>query len=185
MTEILIALFLLLLIATAWLYNRLVRNRNLVSEAWAGIDVQLQKRFELVPNLVQTVKGYTAHESGVLEELARLRSAGEPRIEAQGIEARAKHETALSRSLGRLFALAEDYPDLKASEGFQQLHSSLVEIEDHLQYARRYYNGAVRDNNTLVESFPSNIVARFFNFAQAEFFEIELSSQRSAPDVGL
>ncbi len=163
-----------------WMYNRLVRNRNLVSEAWAGIDVQLQKRAELVPNLVQTVKGYARHESSVFEELVRARSGNETTVEG-----RARHETALSRSLGRLFALAEDYPDLKASEGFQQLHSSLVEIEDHLQYARRYYNGAVRDNNNLVESFPSNIIAKLFNFRQSEFFEIELASQRSAPDVAL
>jgi len=180
MTEIIFALLVLLLIAAAWMYNRLVRNRNLVNEAWAGIDVQLQKRSELVPNLVQTVKGYASHESSVFEEVAQIRATGEA-----GVEDRAKQETALSRSLGRLFALAEDYPDLKASQGFQQLHNSLVEIEDHLQYARRYYNGAVRDNNNLVESFPSNFIAGTFNFNLAEFFEIELASQRSAPDVDL
>lgn len=180
MTEVLITLVVLLLISGTWIYNRLVRNRNRVSEAWAGIDVQLQKRSELVPNLVKIVKGYTAHESAVLEDVTRLRACTESRIYA-----RAKQESAFSRSLGRLFALAEDYPDLKASEGFQQLHSSLVEIEDHLQYARRYYNGAVRDNNNLVEGFPSNLVASSFKFAQAEFFEIELASQRSAPNVDL
>jgi len=180
MTEILIILVLLLLFTGVWMYNRLVRHRNLVNEAWAGIDVQLQKRSELVPNLVQTVKGYAAHESSVFEEVAHIRKTGETRVDA-----RAKQETALSRSLGRLFALAEDYPDLKASEGFQQLHDSLTEIEDHLQFARRYYNGAVRDNNNVVEAFPSNIVASVFNFKQAVFFEIELSSQRSAPDVNL
>ena len=169
-----------LLIAAIWIYNRLVRKRNLVGEAWAGIDVQLQKRFELVPNLLQTVKAYTAHESTVFEDVARIRNSP-----TQQIGERAKQETSLSRSLGRLFALAEDYPDLKASAGFQQLHTSLVEIEDHLQYARRYYNGSVRDNNTLVESFPSNLVARIFSFPLAEFFEIELASQRSAPDVEL
>ena len=180
MSEIIITLVFLLLVATVWMYNRLVRNRNLVLEAWAGIDVQLQKRSELVPNLVQTVKGYAKHESSVLEEVAQIRSTGETRVDI-----RAKQETALSRSLGRLFALAEDYPDLKANEGFQQLHSSLVEIEDHLQYTRRYYNGAVRDNNNLVESFPSNIIAGMFKFNLAEFFEIELASQRNAPDVDL
>ena len=180
MTEIVFTLLVLLLIAAVWIYNRLVRNRNLVNEAWAGIDVQLQKRSELVPNLVQTVRGYASHESSVFEEVAQIRVTGET-----GVEARAKQETALSRSLGRLFALAEDYPDLKASEGFQQLHSSLVEIEDHLQYARRYYNGAVRDNNNLVESFPSNFIAGTFKFNLADFFEIELASQRSAPDVDL
>jgi LemA protein len=180
MTEILVILFLALLGAGIWIYNRLIRNRNRVSEAWAGIDVQLQKRAELVPNLVQTVKGYARHESSVLEEVAHIRATV-----VTGVDARAKQETALSRSLGRLFALAEDYPDLKASEGFQQLHNSLIEIENHLQFARRYYNGAVRDNNNVVESFPSNLVARLFNFRLADFFEIELASQRTAPDVDL
>lgn len=180
MTTFVTFIVLLILSTGIWLYNRLVRNRNRVSEAWAGIDVQLQKRFELVPNLVQTVKGYASHESSVFEEVARIRKTG-----GTDVDARAQQETALSRSLGRLFALAEDYPDLKASEGFQQLHDSLIDIEDHLQFARRYYNGAVRDNNNLVESFPSNIIAGLFNFKLAEFFEIELASQRSAPDVVL
>ena len=180
MTEILITLVVLLLGTGIWIYNRLIRSRNRVSEAWAGIDVQLQKRAELVPNLVQTVKGYAAHESTVFEEVAHIRKTG-----AKSVDARALEETALSRSLGRLFALAEDYPDLKASEGFQQLHDSLIDIENHLQFSRRYYNGAVRDNNNIVESFPSNIVAGIFNFKLAEFFEIELASQRSVPDVDL
>jgi LemA protein len=180
MTAIFFTAILLLLLTAVWMYNRLIRNRNLVNEAWAGIDVQLQKRFELVPNLVQTVKGYATHESSVFEEVTKLRNSGETRVKK-----RAEQETALSRSLGRLFALAEDYPDLKASEGFQQLHSSLVDIENDLQYARRYYNGAARDNNNLVESFPSNIVANVFKFTMAEFFEIELASQRSVPNVDL
>ena len=180
MAEILITLAFLLVTTAIWIYNRLVRSRNLVSEAWAGIDVQLQKRFELVPNLVQTVKGYASHESSVFEEVAHIRNTGETRVDA-----RAKQETALSRSLGRLFALAEDYPDLKASDGFRQLHSSLVDIENHLQFARRYYNGTVRDNNNLVEAFPSNFIASIFKFTQAEFFEIELAIQRAAPNVDL
>ena len=180
MTEILVILVLVVLGTGIWIYNRLIRNRNRVSEAWAGIDVQLQKRAELVPNLVKTVKGYATHESSVFEEVAHTRATGETTVDA-----RAKQETALSRSLGRLFALAEDYPDLKASEGFQQLHNSLIEIENHLQFARRYYNGAVRDNNNVVESFPSNLVAGVFNFNLADFFQIELVSQRSAPDVDL
>lgn len=184
MTFVLISVVLLFLLAGIGFYNKLVRNRNLVSEAWAGIDVQLQKRSELVPNLVQTVKGYATHESSVFEEVAHIRNTGETRVGAH-VMARAELETALSRSLGRLIALAEDYPDLKASEGFQQLHNSLVEIEDDLQYARRYYNGAARDNNNAVERFPSNFIARLFDFSLAEFFEIELVSQRSTPDVDL
>jgi len=173
--------FLLLLVVLVWaavIFNRAVRLRNQVKEAWAGIDVQLQRRYELVPNLLATVKGYMQHESGVLERVSRLR--GEP---AMPVDRRASAESGLSRSIGRLFALAEDYPDLKASAGFQQLHSSLVEIEDQLQFARRYYNGSVRDNNNLVESFPSRIIAKLCGFRPAAFFEIELASHRQAPAV--
>jgi LemA protein len=178
--EWLLAILVALLIAGVWLYNRLVRQRNVVSEAWAGIDVQLQRRHELVPNLVAVVKGYMRHEAGVLENVT-LRRGGQ----TGPAPGQAEQETVLSQSLGRLFALAEDYPELKASDSFSQLHASLVEIEDHLQYARRYYNGAVRDNNNLVESFPSNLLAGWFKFRAAEFFEIELASQRRAPDVSL
>ena len=163
-----------------WTYNRLVRLRNQVDEAWAGIDVQLLRRHELVPNLLATVKGYMNHESGVLERVTRLR--GNPEMVR---EERASQESGLSRSIGRLFAVAEDYPDLKASEGFRQLHASLVEIEEQLQFARRYYNGSVRDNNNLTEGFPSMLVARIFDFHEAAFFEIELASQRAAPDIKL
>jgi len=163
-----------------WTYNRLIRLRNQVDEAWAGIDVQLQRRYDLVPGLVATVKGYMKHESGVLQRVTQLRSHPELRGEQ-----RAGEESGLSRSIGRLFALAEDYPDLKASEGFRQLHASLVEIEEQLQYARRYYNGSVRDNNNLVEGFPSLIVARLFGFRLTEFFEIELASQRLPPQLTL
>lgn len=162
-----------------WIYNRLIYRRNLVAEAWAGIDVQLQKRYELVPNLVATVRGYVDHESHALEKVTRLRGSA-----AADVAGRAQQESSLSRSLGRLFALAEDYPELKAAEGFRQLHASLVEVENHLQYARRYYNGAVRDLNTLVESFPSNLVAGVFGFRTSAFFEIEFASQREAPGVG-
>lgn len=162
-----------------WTYNRFIRLRNQVAEAWAGIDVQLQRRYDLVPGLVATVKGYQQHESGVLERVARLRSHPELQVGE-----RAGEESGLSRAIGRLFALAEDYPDLKASEGFRQLHASLVEIEEQLQYARRYYNGSVRDNNNLVEGFPSLLIARLFRFRPAEFFEIELASQRANPRIG-
>lgn len=180
MQTILIIAALLLLAWAVWTYNRLVRLRNQVDEAWAGIDVQLQRRHELVPNLVATVKGYMQHESGVLERVTRLR--GDPEMKR---EERASQESGLSRSIGRLFALAEDYPELKASEGFSQLHESLVEIEEQLQYSRRYYNGSVRDNNNLVEGFPSMLIARSFSFRPAVFFEIELASQRAAPDIDL
>jgi len=171
---------LVILAWTAWTFNRLVKMRNQVKEAWAGIDVQLQRRYDLVPSLVTTVKGYTSHESGVLERVTRLR--GNPEMT---LLERADEESGLSRSIGRLFALAEDYPDLKASAGFQQLHRSLVEIEEHLQFARRYYNGSVRDNNNLVEAFPSMVIARALGFPSAAFFEIEIASQRAAPEISL
>ena len=135
MTELIFVLVVLLLLAVVWLYNRLVRNRNQVSEAWAGLDVQLQLRSELVPNLVQSVKRYTKHESEVLHDVSALRgdtSSAEP----GNIAARAEQETQLSRSPGRLFALAEAYPDLKTSENFQQLHTNLIKIEDQLQPVR-------------------------------------------------
>jgi LemA protein len=178
-----IALIITLLIVinwVVWTYNRLIRRRNQVDEAWAGIDVQLQRRYDLVPNLIATVRGYMTHESAVLERVTKLR--GNPAME---ISERADEESGLSRSIGRLFAVAEDYPELKANEGFSQLHESLVEIEEHLQFARRYYNGSVRDNNNLVEGFPSMLIARLFRFRLAAFFEIELASQRKAPVVEL
>jgi len=180
MQTILIIVLLVPLAWGVWTHNRLVRTRKQVYEAWAGIDVQLQRRYELVPNLVAAVKGYMKHESGVLQRVTRLRA--QPEMETGE---RASQESGLSRSIGRLFAVAEDYPDLKASEGFGQLHSSLVEIEEQLQYARRYYNGSVRDNNNLVEGFPSILIARFFDFNLAVFFEIELASQRRAPEINL
>lgn len=168
----------LILIWAVVIFNRAVRLRNQVNEAWAGIDVQLQRRYELVPNLLATVKGYMKHESGVLERVTRLRA-----VNNMPVEKRSSEETGLSRSIGRLFALAEDYPELKASEGFQQLHTSMVEIEDHLQYSRRYYNGSVRDNNNLVQGFPSLIIARVFGFRNAAFFEIEMASHRQSPAI--
>ncbi|HLF30094.1 MAG TPA: LemA family protein [Xanthomonadales bacterium] len=174
-------LFIFLASTLAWgvvTFNRAVRLRNQVNEAWAGIDVQLQRRYELVPNLVSTVSGYLKHESGALERVTRLR--GEP---AMPVDRRASEESGLSHSIIKLFARAEEYPELKASAGFQQLHDSMVEIEDHLQYARRYYNGSVRDHNNLVEGFPSLLIARLFGFKTAAFFEIDLASQRQAPDI--
>lgn len=178
--EILVGTLLVLAGALIWAYNRLVRQRNVVLEAWSGIDVQLQRRHELIPNLVATVRGYLDHEAGVLQRVTQARARTPEEI--PGVTGQ---ENEISRTMGRLFALAEDYPELRASASLAQLHDSLVEVEEQLQYARRYYNGAVRDNNNLVESFPTNLVARPFGFRAAEFFEIELASQRRAPDVRL
>ena len=179
-TVILIVIAVIIMIWGIWTFNRLIRLRNQVNEAWAGIDVQLTRRYDLVPNLIAAVKGYTEHESSALERVTELR--GNRDITTGK---RAEKESGLSRSIARLFALAEAYPDLKASESFTQLHESLVEVEDHIQYARRYYNGSVRDNNNMVEGFPALLVARMFGFRLAGFFEIELAAKRESPRVDL
>ncbi len=162
------------------IYNRLVRLRNMVEEGWSGIDVQLKRRANLIPNLIETVKGYMGHERGVIEEVTRLRTESE---HAEGAGARASAEGRLGVALGGLFAVAENYPDLKASANFIELQKSLGEIEEQIQLARRYYNGATRNMNIAVESFPSNLVAGRFNFRQAEFFEIDDAAERALPKV--
>lgn len=162
------------------LYNGLVRMRNMVEEAWSGIDVQLKRRTDLIPNLVSTVKGYAAHEKGTLEEVIRLRGLAQ---NAHGVGETAQAQGLLGAALGKLFALAENYPDLKANANFAQLQASLGEIEEQIQLARRYYNGAVRNLNIAVESFPSNLVAGRFGFEKAEFFELENVSERAVPTV--
>jgi LemA protein len=161
-------------------YNRLVRNQNLVAEGWSGIDVQLRRRADLVPNLVETVKGYATHEKGLFEQLADWRSRS---LGASGVGAQAIAEQGLSAALGRLFAVAEAYPELKADANFRQLQEQLAALEDELQMARRYYNGTVRNLNTLVQSVPSNLVAGRFGFKTAEFFELEPGTPRTAPAV--
>ena len=161
-------------------FNVLVRHRNLVREAWSGIDVQLKRRANLIPNLVETVKGYSAHERRTLEEVTHARTAAES---AGAVREREAGENALTQALKRLVALSEAYPDLKADQTFLSLHQELIEVEDHVQYARRYYNGTVRDYNIRVESFPSNMVAGVFGFAREEFFELETATERGAPKV--
>jgi LemA protein len=163
-------------------YNRMVRARNMVREAWSGIDVQLKRRYDLIPNLVETVKGYTKHESTVFEEIAQTRAQS---MTASTPQDKGPSENALSQQLKSLFAVAESYPDLKASQNFIDLQKSLSEIEDQIQYARRYYNGSVRDFNILIQTFPNNTLAGVFGFKPQEFFEIELATERSAPEVDL
>jgi LemA protein len=173
-------LVLLVLGWVVWAYNRLVTFRNRRREGWSGIEVQLKRRHDLVPSLVQCVKGYQRHEQDLLEAVVRERGEA---LAARGAGEAGGAETTLGRDLGRLVALAEDYPELKADAVFRNLMGDLVEIEDHLQYARRYYNGSVRDLNTAVESFPGNLVARAFGFASAEFFEVANASERLPPDL--
>ena len=165
-------------------FNRLVRTRQMANEAWSGIDVQLKRRSDLVPNLVDIVKGYAAHERSVLEEVTQLRGAARAVPEGD-VAARAQAEGALSAALGKLFALSENYPDLKASTNFLDLQKQLSDLENDLQMARRYYNGAVRNQNVLVQSFPSNVLAGMFGFAPRDFFELSNESEREAPQVSL
>lgn len=162
------------------LYNALVRKRNMVEEAWSGIDVQLKRRTDLVPNLVATVKGYAAHEQGTLEEIVQLRGQAQ---NAQGVGETAHAQGLLGAALSKLFALAESYPDLKANTTFIQLQTTLKEIEEQIQLSRRYYNGSVRELNISVESFPANLFAGRFGFTKADFFELESGSERSVPEV--
>jgi LemA protein len=165
-------------------FNRLVRTRQMAKEAWSGIDVQLKRRSDLVPNLVDTVKGYAAHERGVLTEVTELRGAARA-LPADAVGQRAQAEGALSLALGKLMAVAEGYPDLKASGNFLELQQQLSELESELQMARRYYNGTVRNLNILVESFPSNLIAGLFGFARGDFFELNDDAERAAPAVAL
>ncbi|MEP4033387.1 LemA family protein [Roseibium polysiphoniae] len=164
------------------LYNTLVKKRQMVEEGWSGIDVQLKRRANLIPNLVETVKGYASHEEETLDRVTDLR-AQVGALPKDDVAGRAKAEGMLSQALGKLFAVAEAYPDLKASQNFSDLHSSLDEIENAIQMARRYYNGAVRGLNVAVESFPSNLIANQFNFEKAEYFEIEDAAERAVPKV--
>lgn len=162
------------------LYNALVRKRNMVEEAWSGIDVQLKRRNDLIPNLVATVKGYASHEKSTLEEVVQLRNQAQS---AQSVTETAQAQGMLGAALGKLFALAENYPDLKANTTFLELQSTLAEIEEQIQMARRYYNGAARELNISVESFPSNLIAGRFGFTKADFFELESETERAVPEV--
>lgn len=164
------------------LFNRLIRLRNQVREAWSGVDVQLKRRHDLVPLLVESVRGYRQHEQTLLTDLTRSRTRA---VAARDAASAAPAEMELSGHLRAWMAVMEAYPDLKAGQNFSDLSRTLVEIEDQLQYARRFYNGSVRDFNNLVESFPSRIVARLGGFAPAEFFEVESALEREHPGVRL
>lgn len=164
------------------LYNGLVSKRQMVEEGWSGIDVQLKRRTDLIPNLMETVKGYMAHERETLEAVVNARAKATSTA-AAGPEARAKAEGELSSALGRLLAVAEAYPDLKANTTFLEFQDALRTVEDEIQMSRRYYNGAVRNLNVAVESFPSNLVANNFGFRKAEYFELENEADRAVPSV--
>jgi LemA protein len=161
-------------------FNRLIRQRNVVREGWSGIDVQLRRRTDLVPNLVEAVKGYAAHERGLFEDVTKNRASS---IAASDVGGQATAERALSGALGRLMAVAEAYPQLKADKNFLDLQAQLSEVEDQIQMARRYYNGTVRNLNTSIQSFPEIILARALGFTEQPFFELGDRSEAAAPQV--
>ncbi|PJJ67948.1 LemA family protein [Chryseobacterium geocarposphaerae] len=172
-----IAIFLLYAVS---IYNRLVKLKNLVQEAWSSIDVMLKKRHDLIPNLVETVKGYATHERETLESVTRARNQA---VGANSLEAKEAAEKNLNQAMMNLFAVAEQYPDLKANANFQQLQGELTSIENDIEKSRRYYNGTARENNTLIESFPSNIVANMFKFEKVSYFELDNIAEREVPTV--
>ncbi len=176
---LLIAIVVIVLII-AGMYNGLVQLRVRADSAWSDIDVQLKRRHDLIPNLVETVKGYATHEKGTFENVAKYRSAA---MAATTPEERGQAEGALTMALRGLLAVAEAYPQLQASEQFKSLQNSLSELEDALQNSRRYYNAVVRDLNTKIQSFPTNIIAGMFNFQQRQFFEITEPTERNVPAV--
>ena len=165
-----------------YLYNILVKQRQMAAEGWSGIDVQLKRRADLIPNLLESVKGYMAHEKEVLEEVTRARTQAVAVQNGTPAE-RAAAENVLSGALGRLMAVAESYPDLKASQNFMEFQRALEETENEISLARRYYNGAARNLNIAVESFPSVLIANQFGFSKVEYFEIEDASDRAVPKV--
>ncbi len=158
-------------------YNSLVTLKVRVDEAWSDITVQLKRRLDLIPNLVETVKGYAKHESGVFEEVTKARANA---LNAKGVKETADSENQFEGALKSLFAVAEAYPDLKANQNFIELQQELVDTEDKIQAARRFYNGGVRDLNTKIQQFPSNVVAGMFHFVGREFYELDAAEQKQA-----
>ncbi|NCC03109.1 MAG: LemA family protein [Proteobacteria bacterium] len=177
---ILFSALLLCLAIVAFLYNNLIRKKYLMQEGWSGVDVQLKRRTDLIPNLVEVVKGYATHEKGVFEEVARLRAEA---TKASSPFERGHTESLLTTALGQLLAIVENYPELKADKNFLDLQQTLSEIEEQIQFARRYYNATVRDYNIAAQSFPSNIVASLFRFQPAAFFELKNEADRAVPSV--
>ena len=176
---IVVAIVVLLLLVLVGMFNKLVRLRNRSENAWAQVDVQLRKRYDLIPNLVETVKGYAAHERQTFEEVTRARTAAQ---QAQGVAQQAQAENMLTAAIGRLFAVAEAYPQLRATENFQQLQAQLSETEDQIQITRRVYNDTVQTYNTLIQQFPAVLVANAFHFEPRQFFDAPKESE-ATPEV--
>ncbi|HDG67831.1 MAG TPA: LemA family protein [candidate division Zixibacteria bacterium] len=175
------AAILVFLVALVIIYNKLVRLRNTAEQAWSDVEVQLQRRHDLIPNLVETVKGYMTHERETLEAVTKARQMA---VQVTGdVAKRAEAENMLTQTLRSLFAVAENYPQLKANENFLDLQQKLAEIEEQIQLARRYYNAVVRDLNNAIDMFPSNIVAKIFHFQHREYFELTEPEAEEAPEV--
>lgn len=177
---IITVIIVVLLIWFVIIYNKFIKDKNLIREAWSGIDVQLKRRNDLIPNIIEAVKGYSGYEKSLFEKITELRNKASSQ---DRVKEKAFTENELSKAIVNLFAVAEAYPELKASNNFLDLQKQLAETEDQLQYARRYYNGVVRDYNIRVESFPSNIIANLFDYKTADYFEIELASERMTPEI--
>ena len=177
---VIVIILVVLFLAIAAIFNRLVVLKNRAKEAWADIDVQLKRRYNLIPNLVNTVKGYAQHERELFEKVTQARAQA---MNAQGVADKGKAENMLSNTLKSLFAVVENYPDLKASDNFKHLQEELTDTEDKVQAARRFYNTNVRDLNIKIESFPSNLIARLFNYKKMDLFELTAPAEREAPKV--
>jgi len=171
---ILLGIIVVILLWAGLSYNGLITLKNRSKEAWADIDVQLKRRYDLIPNLVNAVKGYAAHESGTFEKITEARTKA---MGAQGMEEKAQSENMLSGALKSLFAVSENYPDLKANQNFLELQTELSDTENKIQSARRFYNGNVKDLNTKIETVPSNIIANLFKFEKREFFQLEENAE--------
>lgn len=178
MLAVVIIIVVLLILGLIMVYNGLVRSRVRVDEAWSDINVQLKRRYDLIPNLVNTVKGYATHEKQVFEDVSAARSAA---MGATGIAQKAQAENQLAGALKSLFAVSEAYPDLKANEGFQQLQSELVDTEDKIQAARRFYNGSVRDYNIKLQVFPTSLIATMLGFTHRDFFGVDNQADVDKP----
>jgi LemA protein len=179
-------ILILIVVVGLWVilsYNRLVTLRNRAKEAWSDIDVQLKRRHDLIPNLVETVKGYATHERGVFEKVTEARTKAIGARESGDLKKMSEAENFLAQTLKTLFAVAENYPDLKASQNFLELQRDLRDTEDKIMYARRFYNANVRDLNIAIESFPTNIIASIFGFKKMDLFEISIPGEKETPTV--
>jgi LemA protein len=177
---VILAAIVVLVLIVVGMYNKLVRLRNRSENAWAQVDVQLRKRYDLIPNLVESVKGYAAHERGVFDEVTQARTAAQ---RAQSVQEQAQAENALTAAIGRLFAVAEAYPELRATENFQQLQAQLTEVEGQIAVARQVYNDTVLTYDTALETVPTSVIAGIFNFRERVYFEVEEAAIREAPQV--